>query len=296
MSFLDRVRACHGFRPSEFRRFVVAGAPVGWVLPAFAEALLPHREVFSVTETEVRLSYALRDFEARTQAVQRVLEELVRTKFLRKLRREAYPVGTGWSREPLLTVDRAVVPLFGIEAYGIHVNGIVRAKDGLKLWVGRRARDKATAPGKLDHLVAGGHPHGISLADNLVKEAQEEANIPEALARRAVPVGAVSYRLRNEEGLRNDLLFIYDLEVPEEFTPENTDGEVEEFFLWPVERVMQVLRDTDEFKFNVALVLVDLLIRHGLIAPDDPEYEALVHGRVRGWGETTIRRNTDEHG
>jgi 8-oxo-dGTP pyrophosphatase MutT (NUDIX family) len=285
MSFLDRVRACHGFKPEQFRRFVVAGQQVGWVLPGFAEALRPHGRVFSVDEREVRLSEALRDFDARTRAVHEVLEQLVRTGVLRKLRREAYPVDTGWGREPLLTVDRAVVPLFGIEAYGIHVNGFVRAKDGLKLWVGRRARDKATAPGKLDHLVAGGHPHGISLADNLVKEAKEEANIPEALARRAVPVGAVSYRLRNEEGLRNDILFLYDLEVPADFTPQNTDGEVEEFFLWPVEKVMQVLRDSDEFKFNVALVLVDFLIRHGLVRPDDPDYEALVHGRVRGWGE-----------
>jgi Domain of unknown function (DUF4743) len=285
MSFLDRVRACHGFCPDEFRRFVVAGEPVGWVLPGFAEALRPHGRVFAVTEAEVRLSDELRDFDARTRAVHGVLEELVRSKVLRKLRHEAYPVGTGWGREPLLTVDRAVVPLFGIEAYGIHVNGFVRARDGLKLWVGRRAKDKATAPGKLDHLVAGGHPHAISLADNLVKEAQEEANIPEALARKAVPVGAVSYRLRNEEGLRNDILFIYDLEVPEDVTPENTDGEVEEFFLWPVERVMEVLRETDSFKFNVALVLVDFLIRHGFIGPEDPDYEALVHGRVRGWGE-----------
>lgn len=285
MSFLDRVKACHGFEPAQFRRFVVAGAHVGWVLPAFAEALRPHADVFSIGEGEVRLAGGLRDFEARTKAVHEVLEELVRTKVLRKLRREAYPVGTGWGKPPLLTVDRAVVPLFGIEAYGIHVNGFVRAKAGLKLWVGRRAKDKATAPGKLDHLVAGGHPHGISLADNLVKEAQEEANIPEALARTAMPVGAVSYRLRNEEGLRNDVLFIYDLEVPEGFTPENTDGEVEEFFLWPVEKVMQVLRDTDEFKFNVALVVIDFLIRHGYIGPDDPDYEALVHGRVRGSGE-----------
>jgi hypothetical protein len=285
MSFLDRVKACHGFRADEFRRLLVAEQPVGWVLPGFAEALRPYREVFSIEEGAVRLSDRLTGFAARTEAVQEVLEKLVHAKVLRKLRREAYPVGTGWGQEPLLTVDRAVVPLFGIEAYGIHVNGLVRARDGLKIWVGRRARDKATAPGKLDHLVAGGHPHGISLADNLVKEAKEEANIPEALARKAVPVGAVSYRLRNEEGLRNDILFNYDLEVPADFTPENTDGEVEEFFLWPVEKVMQVLRDTDEFKFNVALVIVDFLIRHGFIGPDDPDYAGLVHGRVRGWGE-----------
>jgi hypothetical protein len=241
--------------------------------------------VFEIEEDVVRLSGGLEDFRSRTEAVQLVLEDLVNRGRLWKLRREAYPVGLGWGSAPLMTVDRAVVPLFGIEAYGIHVNGLVRAEDGLKLWVGRRAKDKATAPGKLDHLIAGGHPHGISLADNLVKEAGEEAGISEALARQAIPAGAVSYRLRNEEGLRNDILFVYDLEVPMEFTPRNTDGEVEEFFLWTVEKVMQVLAETEDFKFNVALVLIDFLIRRGFIAPDDPDYEALVHGRLRGWGE-----------
>ena len=285
MSFLDRVKDCHGFRPADFRHFIVAGRQVGWVLPDFAEALRAHGKVFLVEDAAVRLQDRYKDFRARTEAVEVVLTELVRSGRLRKLRREQYAVGEGWGREPLLAVDRAVVPLFGIEAYGIHVNGVVRAKGGLKLWVGRRGKDKATAPGKLDHLVAGGHPHGISLADNLVKEAREEANIPEALARRAAAAGAVSYRLRNQEGLRNDVLFVYDLEVPEDFTPENTDGEVEEFFLWPVERVMERLAQTDDFKFNVALVIVDFLIRHGLIGPDDPDYEALVHGRYRGWGE-----------
>ena len=284
MSFLDRVKACHGFRAQEYRRLIVAGATVGWVLPGFAETLRPY-DVFAVEADAVRLSDRFGGFAERTRAVQEVLKDLVRTGKLRKLRHEAYPVGTGWGREPLLTVDRAVVPLFGIEAYGIHVNGFVRAKDGLKIWVGRRAKDKWTAPGKLDHLVAGGHPHGIGLADNLVKEAKEEANMPETLARQAVPVGALSYRLRNEEGLRNDMLFVYDLDLPADFTPQNNDGEVEEFSLWPVEKIMRVLSETDDFKFNVALVVIDFLIRHGYIAPDDADYEALVHSRLRGWGE-----------
>jgi 8-oxo-dGTP pyrophosphatase MutT (NUDIX family) len=257
---------------------------VGWVLPGFADALKPY-DVFSVNEESVRLSDRFADFDQRTRAVHEVLKDLVRNGKLKKLRNEPYQVGTGWGEEALLTVDRAVVPLFGIEAYGIHVNGFVRAKDGLKIWVGRRAKDKATAPGKLDHLIAGGHPHGISLADNLIKEAKEEANMPADLAQQAKPVGAVSYRLRNEEGLRNDILFIYDLELPESFTPKNTDGEVEEFFLWPVEKVMQVLSTSDDFKFNVALVVVDFLIRHGYITPEDRDYESLVHGRCRGWGE-----------
>ena len=40
---------------------------------------------------------------------------------------------------------------------------------------------------------------------------------------------------------------------------------MEAFELWPIARVMQTVRDTDDFKFNVNLVLIDLFRRQGLI-------------------------------
>ena len=72
--------------------------------------------------------------------------------------------------------------------------------------------------------------------------------------------------MERQEGLRRDLLHCYDLELPQDFLPHAADGEVEEFELWPIERVMAAVRDTDSFKFNVNLVLIDLFRRHGLIA------------------------------
>jgi hypothetical protein len=148
----------------------------------------------------------------------------------------------------------------------------------MKIWVARRSRFKATGPGKLDHIVAGGQPAGLGLMQNLVKECAEEAALPEALARRARPAGLVSYLTETSEGLRNDVLFAYDLELTPDFTPRNNDGEVEKFFLWPVARVMQVLAESDDFKFNVALVIVDFLVRHGLLGPEDPDYVDIVQG------------------
>jgi 8-oxo-dGTP pyrophosphatase MutT (NUDIX family) len=108
-------------------------------------------------------------------------------------------------------------------------------------------------------------PAGLTPAETLVKEAEEEAAIPASLARQAVPVATITYAMERPEGLRRDLLFCYDLEVPAEFQPEATDGEVEAFELWPIARVMQTVRETDEFKFNVNLVLIDLFRRQGLI-------------------------------
>ena len=101
-------------------------------------------------------------------------------------------------------------------------------------------------------------------AETLVKEAAEEAAIPAELARRAVQVATIDYAMERPEGLRRDLLYCYDLELPEDFVPRAADGEVEAFELWPIARVMETVRDTDEFKFNVNLVLIDLFQRMGL--------------------------------
>ena len=177
-----------------------------------------------------------------------------------------------------MLMERAAVPLFGLRAFGVHLNGYVRGPEGLSLWVARRSKDKATAPGKLDHLAAGGQPHGLGVRENLIKECAEEAGMAPDLAARAVPVGLVSYRCAREEGLRDDVLFCFDLDVPGDFVPEITDGEVESFALWPLPRVMATIRDSEEFKFNVPLVILDFAIRHGILGPDDTDYEAIVTG------------------
>ena len=77
------------------------------------------------------------------------------------------------------------------------------------------------------------------------------------------------------------MLFSYDLELPDDFVPRNTDGEISGFELLPFAECLRLVRETDQFKFNVNLVLVDFGLRHGLITPEDPDYLALVEG-LRG--------------
>jgi hypothetical protein len=101
--------------------------------------------------------------------------------------------------------------------------------------------------------------------ETLVKEAAEEAAIPPELAVKAVKVGEIGYAMERPEGLRRDCLYCYDLMLPEAFVPQAIDGEVEAFELWPIDRAVEAVRDTDDFKFNVNLVLIDLFIRRGLI-------------------------------
>lgn len=64
----------------------------------------------------------------------------------------------------------------------------------------------------------------------MVKECWEEAGIPAELsAAAAVPVGFVSYVSLSEEGLKPDVLFCYDLQLPADFVPQPQDGEVRLF-------------------------------------------------------------------
>jgi 8-oxo-dGTP pyrophosphatase MutT (NUDIX family) len=126
--------------------------------------------------------------------------------------------------------------------------------------------------------VAGGLPYATSLEANLIKECWEEAGIPADMARRAVPTGAVTYVAESSRGLKPDTLYCYDLELPADFQPRCTDGEVEAFELWPLERVMETLEAGPSFKLNCNLVIIDFLIRHGYISPDHEDYLHLVNG------------------
>lgn len=277
MSFLDHIRACNAHDLSGFRPFHMAGARVGWVRHALAERLAGFGGSFEVTADRVALAPCFDGFESRSAALADAVGRLVADGTIPPLRGEAYPVLTRWGAEPLARLDRVAVPWFGIAAYGLHVNGFVRRPGGgIDLWVARRALDRIVAPGKLDNLIAGGQPHGLSLTGNLIKEAGEEAGIDAGLARRAVLVGAICYRLETTAGLKPDTLFLYDLELDPGFVPRNTDGEVESFRLWPIDRVAAVVRDTGDFKFNCNLVIIDFLIRHGRLTPDDPDYLDLV--------------------
>ncbi len=278
MSYRDRIEACNRHDLSHFLPFRIEGERVGWVRPSFAEQLARWPETFRVSTEAVELAAELQSFEARSVAVQAVIRALIGEGIIDRWHGEEYPVTAGDRNRAFLALDRASASYFGIRAFGQHMNGYVRDGDGLKMWIGRRSLSRAHEPGKLDHLVAGGLPHGRGLAENLIKECDEEAGIPADLASRAVPVGAVSYCAELKKGLKPDVLYCYDLALPGGFVPLPQDGETAEFYLWPVERVAEVVRDSDEFKLNCNLVIIDFLIRWGYIPPEHPDYLALVAG------------------
>ena len=141
-------------------------------------------------------------------------------------------------------------------------------------------QSKATYPGLLDQMVAGGQPSGLSFDDNVVKECQEEASLPPEVLACIVPTGAVSYRYTTRRGLSAATLMTYDLEMPPGVLPLCVDGEVEAFTLMPVGDVLRSLReDLPLWRPNAALVAIDFLLKRGIIDREsEPEYDAIAVG------------------
>ncbi len=251
------MRACNNaVLPGERLPFVIDGTRVGWVAAAAVEALSAFPAIRVSADTVELTDPAALDHIASALAERGVLRR----------RGELFDVCARPDLPAISRVDRGAIPFFGIRAAGVHLNGLVQRPDGLHMWVARRAMDKLLDPGKLDHIVAGGIPAGLSPLRTLIKEAGEEAAIPPELASQAVLAASFGYAAERREGLRRDWLYAYDLLLPEDFIPNPADGEVEAFELWPLARVFAAVRDTADFKFNVNLVLIDLFIRLGLIA------------------------------
>ena len=278
MSFLDRINQCKAPDLSAYLPFIVGGEVVGYVKPDFAAALKDYPDTFVCGDESVALNEHLSGPDNRTAAVGEVLEALMQRGDLPGWRGEKYKVATSFSAPTLFDIERAAVAPFGIIGYGVHLNGVVLTDDGLSMWIARRSLSKPTGPGKLDQIVAGGQPGGISLKDNLLKECAEEAAIPAIIAAASVPVGAISYVTERPEGLRRDVLFNYDLALPADFRPDNTDGEVEDFQLMELDAVAARVGEGEDFKFNCSLVVIDFLMRHGYIEADHPDYIDLING------------------
>jgi 8-oxo-dGTP pyrophosphatase MutT (NUDIX family) len=250
----------NGVLPGARVPFRIGDAQVGWVKPELASNLCAYSGVRKGKAGVILAEDRAGDL----QTIARSMAEVGRFRW----RGEAFDVRASVDGPVLAQLDRGALPAFGILAFGVHLNGLVLRPDGLHIWIARRAADKILDPGKLDHIAAGGVPAGLTPGQTLLKEAEEEAAVPPALARGAVEVARIGYVMERPEGLRRDLLVCYDLDLPESFIPRATDGEVESFALWPIEQALETVRTTDRFKFNVNLVLIDLFLRTGLVRGD----------------------------
>lgn len=282
-SLLRHILACNRHDPSRFVPLFVSGHKVGLVTSSVARHLAAADHGFSMDRSGLRFDAP--SMAERSALLADAVETLQQAGLCPRSRGELFPVVERWGGSVLALVDRAACAVFGFPSFGLHVHGLVRDGEETSMWIGRRGLDRGLAPGALDNMIAGGQPHGLSLMENLVKEAAEEASLPPSLARTARPVGAVAYCQDQPpnggdepSGVKRDVLFIYELFLPPDVRPKPADDEVAGFALWPARQALRRAQETDDFKFNVPLTLIEFGIRHGLIGPDDPDYLALLRG------------------
>lgn len=181
----------------------------------------------------------------------------------------------------LLSMERSASQLFGVVTYGVHMTAYQRTVDGAyEIWVPRRSDTKQTFPGMLDNSVAGGLAVGEGPWEGLIREAEEEASLERDVAMKSRSAGTVTYfyvsgkNSGGEEGLlQPECQFVYDLDLTGmEVELRPNDSEVEGFTCMGLEEVREKLA-MGEFKPNCGLVLIDFLIRHGLVtAENEPGY------------------------
>ena len=281
---LYRIRQCNQIPDTlQLVDFVVDGKLVGKVRENLVSRLISASDSCFVLDEGaqcLQLTSSLKDSKSRTDAVMKVMENLRSDGTIQGWRDELLPVVTSfYDEDPVFLIERAAAPHLGTIQYGVHINGFVKDGGGvnnsLKLWMARRSKTKSKYPGMLDHIVAGGQPFGITPSENVIKECEEEAGIPRNLAQNAVPVGAVSYAYSESDGQVNrSVLFCYDIELPSEFEPKAVDGEVDEFFLRDLDKVMKLMDPEcdDPIKPNCYLVIIDFFLRNGILTPETPGY------------------------
>jgi 8-oxo-dGTP pyrophosphatase MutT (NUDIX family) len=275
-----RMRLSRALAPprGRYRPFRVDGIVAGWVDDARASRLAGMTDVFDVRSDSVSFTAGIDEAPARSAALDRVARTLAAEGHLTAWRDERYAVAPKLSAPPWFLLERAAARYFGIHTFAVHVNGLVRSDDAVRMWIARRSPTKAIDPGMLDNLVGGGIAAGQSVAAAVLREAWEEAGITAPLAGFAQPAGEVHLCREQPDGLQRETIFAHDLWLRADFVPAGQDGEVVDHRLVDLPEVARLIAiggGPDAVTADASLVILDFLLRHREIGPDAPDYAAL---------------------
>ncbi len=257
--------------------FVAGGFHLGWINRDLLDLLRGERG-FVLNAEYVELDPDLRTPLERTVALAELGGRWRDSGVVTGWRGELYDIVPYPNGPVVMQMERAVTRLFGLINTGAHVNGYVRDGAEILMWVGRRAADKPTFPGKLDQMAAGGIATSMAPETVARKEAWEEAGVKPELANAMCEASAVTMFMEHEQVIFRDVDHVFDLELPVDFVPYPRDSEVSEFELYSTDDLFDIVTTTDRFKPDCNLVVLDFLIRHRRITKDD----RLVHDVLLG--------------
>jgi isopentenyldiphosphate isomerase len=268
-------------------------------------------------------------FRKRTAAFDRVTNHLISSGVISRKHDDVYPIcpflkpsasdtggggGSAHGKKVVLAhVNRNAAPYLGVDSVGVHLHcyvcheecgpggsgGIPASRPRITgVWLAKRAAAKAHYPGYWDPTVAGGQPANLSLVENVIKEAQEEAGVPaewiapgEAREAPTTPTTLFSdhtgdpltIATAKPDGtcLKNSCYYSCDLRVPCAWTPVPVDGEVSEFRLYSMEELEEEVRRGNRVRPAMRAVLLDFMLRHGRLKGGGGEDLEELRGAMR---------------
>jgi 8-oxo-dGTP pyrophosphatase MutT (NUDIX family) len=152
--------------------------------------------------------------------------------------------------EVLAAIERAAVRPLGIATRAVHLVGTTASG---KVWVQRRALDKAVDPVMLDTLVGGLAAFGESTQKTLERETWEEAGLQLAELGGLRDLGRLIVRRPLPDGYMVEHIEMFTAELPDGVSPQNQDGEVMGFECLSVDDLIEKTRD-DFFTFEATLI------------------------------------------
>ncbi len=242
--------------------FFIAGQRCGRMRPEVARDLAIDVHDCALHDGELRLAPPQSGPALLSHRLEEAVASLIERGHVPKRRGELLEVRPAMDAPGIAVIDRCAVRTLGVRTHSVHLNGWTL--DG-RLVVARRAAGKRVDPGLWDNVTGGMISAGESAYQALVRESMEEAGLrmdwlaPIEGAR--IPVARFV-----GEGLLDEIIHVFDVELPEWARPVNHDGEVECFETLGVDEVLTML-DAGLFTVEASLATIDSLERRGR-APD----------------------------
>ncbi len=235
--------------PEDFKPLLFSGLRIGRLAPSHVQPLCAHLGRCRAQNAAVIWDAADLPVDARSDLLAEAANRLAQEGLIPGWRNELYNYWgeiedtPGPPHAPWFRMERAAFRFFGLRSHAVHINGF--RSDG-HIWCGIRALSKATDPGRLDNLAAGGLPAGESPLDCALRELHEEAGLPAQIAQQVRPAGRLLTRRREKEGWHDEALLVYNLMLPDGVLPRNLDGEVSDFVCLSPKQAMSRLHEMTE--------------------------------------------------
>jgi isopentenyldiphosphate isomerase len=217
------------------------GHLLGWVSPERGEQMVVHLPGCVLRERQLDWQSNAKNAMQRSQILQNFLQIQADRGRLEGWRDEYFNYWLKPSTPPLVTdvpwlcVERAGFRHLGLMSHAVHINGF--CTDG-RLWCAQRSQTKATDPGLWDNLTAGGLTAGEDAIRTVRRELKEEAGWNWSHRQNLHGCGSVRTRRLEPQGWHDEVLLVYNLEIPDTFQPINQDGEVQAFACWGPDQVV----------------------------------------------------------